>query len=837
MTYPMNIADSSLQVFLNSIDAITLITHRQKLYLANSSALLWLGSETKPGNSLWSMVAPTSRRLLLKAYVQLRSGEYETARLIVGLRLASKEAAEVEISIKTAPFLGEDFFTVSIHYINQVLQGNRSTQSLQATNSIVKNPVLNEIFFENRLVNNTLNQFLETLQMIIPYDSASIALFNKGKMEFIAARGLPNRVNLTELNISHESIIPKITGELVAVGTGEAQIVHDVLKSPSWIQIEGTEYIRSWMGIPLRFEESLIGILNLDHSEQNFFNNLYARYASAMAQQAIMAIVYTRLYQEAQQDIAERQRLQQVLIKNLINTETLYAAQQLLFETDYLSDCLNDVLQIISASLDNTQLLVIIFNTKTSELMHYLVHPEDSKDSWKIFTEALGLSHLAKNKMPPKDLLWREGEIRKLSDGQMAIGGVVNRRGLLLALRPDDAEPFSEMEHELIITIAAQMTIALENEMLYAELRQHSQQLERVVEQRAAQLAVEQRRLQAILDATAEGIFYMENFALQYANPAFCRMVGYSLEELYGKPLSFLRVMPEVSEQHNFNALLDKPLEVETGRNETRLRTRDGREFHAVIRFSLLGQPGENPVRMVAIARDISQERKLYFQRARFIANAAHELRTPLSSLMLRLHMLRKQPEKRNDHLDSLDKVTHYLRQLVEQLLDLSRFERGSIVLDRDTFVMQDLVNEAVQEHLPFAEEEGISVTVNLSPESISAKVDGTRIVQMISNLVVNGINYNRRGGSVKIDLRLEHDFVGNRNVIIELVDDGLGIEPELLPDDIFEPFSRPSQGNRKETGMGLALVKEIVHLHGGTIYASSRKDDGSRFYISLPLE
>jgi signal transduction histidine kinase len=204
---------------------------------------------------------------------------------------------------------------------------------------------------------------------------------------------------------------------------------------------------------------------------------------------------------------------------------------------------------------------------------------------------------------------------------------------------------------------------------------------------------------------------------------------------------------------------------------------------------------------------------------------------------MLRLHMLRKQPQKMSDHLDSLDKVTQYLRQLVEQLLDLSRFERGSIVLDRDTFVLQELIQEAVQEHLPFAEEEGIKLTTHLSPEPISAKVDGTRIVQMISNLVVNGINYNKRGGVVKLNLQLEKDFAGNRNVIIELVDNGVGIEPELLPDDIFEPFSRPSQGSRKETGMGLALVKEIVLLHGGTIYASSRKDEGSRFHISLPLE
>lgn len=834
MTKRMILTDTKLAAFLDSLDAATLIVHRQKIYLANQAAIKWLGTDKLAAQSYWSWIAPQSRPIVLEAFAALRSAERESAHLFINVNLPHRGSQEIEISVKSAAFLGQDYFTVSLRHFAQESLDSRKSQSIQVTSPIVKNPVLSEILFENRLVDNTLNEFLETLQMIIPYDSASIALITKGKMEFIAARGFPERIDLTALNLSHQQISSSIKQELLSK---QALIVDDVLDYPNWVHIDGTEYIRSWMGIPLHFEGNFIGVLNLDHSQAGFFNSHYARYATALAQQATMAIVYTRLYQEARADIAERQRLQQVLIKNLISTETLYAAQQFLFEAERLGDCLNDVLQIISASLDNTQLFAIIFNKKTGELLHCVERTGNEVAAWTAFREAIDQPKLPPKKMPPADLYWYDGEIRTLSDGRTAIGGVVNKRGLLLAVRDAELEPFSENDHELILTIAAQMTVALDNELLYAELREHSHQLEQVVEQRAAQLAVERRRLQAILDATAEGIFYMENFLLQYANPAFCRMVGYSLEELYGKPLSFLRVMPEVEEQHNFNALLDKPMEVETGRNETRLRTRDGREFHAVIRFSLVGQPGENPVRMVAIARDVSQERKLYFQRARFIANAAHELRTPLSSLMLRLHMLRKQPEKSNDHIESLDKVAAYLRQLVEQLLDLSRFERGSIILDRDTFVLQELLQQATQEHFPFAEEEGISLKIQMPDEPIPARVDGTRMVQMLSNLVVNAINYNKRGGMVSVDMRLESDFVGNRNVLFEVADNGIGIEPELLPDDIFEPFARPSQGTRKETGMGLALVREIVHLHGGTIYANSKRNEGSRFQISLPLE
>src|SRR5690606_36600948 len=98
------------------------------------------------------------------------------------------------------------------------------------------------------------------------------------------------------------------------------------------------------------------------------------------------------------------------------------------------------------------------------------------------------------------------------------------------------------------------------------------------------------------------------------------------------------------------------------------------------------------------------------------------------------------------------------------------------------------------------------------------------------------GINYSEKNNTVTVTMSTEEDRIGNKNAIIHVIDEGAGIEAELLPDDIFEPFSRPSGGSRKETGMGLALVREIATLHGGHVHANSILGEGATFRVSLPL-
>lgn len=684
-------------------------------------------------------------------------------------------------------------------------------------------------------VKKTLHTVLEQMRQIVPFASASIFLLREGRMELLAEMGIPTEAKARVLEaVPSFSTLP----QLRVNNNDGIVVIPDVKQDTSWYAVEGMEYIQSWMGIALHYQSDVIGILNLDHSEANYYNENHVRYAKAVAGQAAIAIANAQFYEQAAQEIASRQEAQNILIQNLIHTETLYWVLRHLFEAEKLTEVLPHVLNMLSATIEDTDFVLVVFEPEYGQLL-YLLHSEHATlDVWQTFQSISGYSHLPFKKMPTHDFDWTEGHAHEFADGRKAFGATVWQRGMLAGVRKDaSVEDFSQANIELLITVANQLTIALAHEEYNNRLHDRSQQLQRLAENRAHQLNLEQKRQAAILDATAEGIFYMENFRIEYANPAFCRMVGYTLEELYGKPLSFIRVASDTSEKPNFSSLLEDRLEIEPERSETRLRHQDGTEFYASIRFSIIGQPGNDMLRLVAIARDISQERELYFQRARFIANAAHELRTPLSSLMLRMHMMKRQPDKLPQHLESLDTVVNFLKHLVEELLDLSRFERGTIELNRDHFVLQMLMQQAADTAAVFAEEQSITIELALPDEPIPIHGDGNRLVQLFGNLITNGINYNKAGGKVAVKMHTEVDHVGNRNVIIEVIDNGVGIAPELLPSQIFEPFARPSEGTRRETGMGLALCREVVHLHGGTIHARSTPNEGSAFRIMLPLE
>ncbi|MCA9913859.1 MAG: ATP-binding protein, partial [Anaerolineae bacterium] len=154
--------------------------------------------------------------------------------------------------------------------------------------------------------------------------------------------------------------------------------------------------------------------------------------------------------------------------------------------------------------------------------------------------------------------------------------------------------------------------------------------------------------------------------------------------------------------------------------------------------------------------------------------------------------------------------------------------------LERGEHVLQEIIAEAVTTNQPFAEKEGVTLHIEQPEEPIRMYVDRTRLLQLVSTLIVNGINYNYDGGEVRVQLRREEDTLGNSTIILEVSDTGEGIDAHLLPAQIFEPFVRPSQGTRRETGMGLALARRITQLHGGRIQAENDSNSGSVFRVIL---
>jgi signal transduction histidine kinase len=272
--------------------------------------------------------------------------------------------------------------------------------------------------------------------------------------------------------------------------------------------------------------------------------------------------------------------------------------------------------------------------------------------------------------------------------------------------------------------------------------------------------------------------------------------------------------------------------EVETGaicRDEIRLARKDGVLIDAGLTVSRSGDPADGTRPIVVVVRDISQEKALQGQQSRFIATASHELRTPITNLRTRLYLVQRDPQRMAEHLEVINDVTLRMQRLVEDLLDQSRFERGLILLNLAAVELQQLLSDVVRVQSAEAEAKDIRLSIRLTNGPQIVRADAERLTQVITNLVTNSLHYTPLGGSVEIGLA-----TANQQAIITVKDTGMGIAPENL-DSIFKPFVR---GNElvKGTGLGLSIAREIVELHNGTIWAESKLNEGSSFFISLQL-
>lgn len=396
----------------------------------------------------------------------------------------------------------------------------------------------------------------------------------------------------------------------------------------------------------------------------------------------------------------------------------------------------------------------------------------------------------------------------------------------------DLPDQFTDEHAQHLKAFADQIAIAIRNARLYEQVRQDAEQLELLVQERTAELDVERRRIQIILDATGEGVFYTEGLIIRYANDALYRVAGYRRDELIDKPGTILlRDQVSSRERRRLHTMIQELRTERIWRGEMRLQRQDGSPLDAGLTISLVGQPSDKPLRAVTIVRDISQEKMLQAQRSRLVAHASHELRTPITNLKTRLYLLRRRPDDLEYHLSILDEVTDRMKKLVEDLLDISRLERGAIPINRERLAVQPLIERIVQVQQPEAERKQQSMTLYLPPTALYVYADAERLTQVITNLLTNAINYTPANGSINV--RVETDASG-KAVLIHVVDTGIGIAHDNLP-HIFQPFFRVVS-EIEGTGLGLSIAKEIVELHDGKLEVRSAIGVGSTFTVQLAL-
>jgi PAS domain S-box-containing protein len=336
-------------------------------------------------------------------------------------------------------------------------------------------------------------------------------------------------------------------------------------------------------------------------------------------------------------------------------------------------------------------------------------------------------------------------------------------------------------------------------------------------------------------------------------NQASEEFYGYSREEAMGNKLEDLIIPPFMREGvvQAVQQWLDKGIVIPAG--ELQLQTKSGALVDVYSCHAMLGNT-RGECEMYCVDLDITQQKQaaLELQRTRdaaqaatiakneFLANMSHEVRTPLNGIMGVSQLIRTTAlsEEQLDYMNMLDSSARNLLALINDILDISKIEAGSLALNLTAFSPGKLLREVASIYEKQAEEKGINLEIKLADDLPAALIgDQLRLKQVLINLLGNAIKFTSQGGVTVTVSRLSDQPEGFL-LCFEVADSGIGMSIETMQ-KIFNPFTQADASTARlhgGSGLGLAICRRLSELMGGSIRVESSLGHGSRFSIELPF-
>lgn len=342
----------------------------------------------------------------------------------------------------------------------------------------------------------------------------------------------------------------------------------------------------------------------------------------------------------------------------------------------------------------------------------------------------------------------------------------------------------------------------------------------------------ERNKLAAILSGMKEGVLAVDaQERILHVNGLGAELLRLDVNRDLGRPIW------ECSRVTEANELLGQAI------RENRFLRREITAVSATrqriieLKASPLACEEGRPAGAVLVLNEVTDIRQLEAMRRDFIANASHELKTPLTVIRGLTETLHEEPQmdadSRERFIDKLNRQVGRLAGLVSDLLSLSRVEGDREQFEMETVDLLELAKTSYKENLPVAEAKGVSLRVQLPNYSIPVTGDRSALTQALENLLDNALNYTPKGGEVTLKAKIHEG-----QAVVEVEDTGIGIEPEDQL-RIFERFFRVDKARSRElggTGLGLSIVKHTVLSHGGEVSVESEPGRGSRFRLRIPL-
>lgn len=382
-----------------------------------------------------------------------------------------------------------------------------------------------------------------------------------------------------------------------------------------------------------------------------------------------------------------------------------------------------------------------------------------------------------------------------------------------------------------------------ELEDLNKELQLERDQIEIQVQQRTQQLKAERNKIAVTLASIVDAVIVVDlGRNIIIFNKAAEKLTGYKLTDVLGKPID--QVIKVFDKTQNLTLDTFCPISsddfegIAYHKEGLMLTGLNGKQTYVNVLAGQIKEGKDANVGCILTLYDVSKDKLLEEMKLDFVSMAVHELRTPLTSIKGYLYIyLRDYKEsldsKQSTLLSRINISTQRLVSLVENLLNVTRIEKGTLTLNLQPIDWVQNTAEIISEIIDQAKDKQVILDFIQPKQPLpNVKADKFRINEVLMNLLANAINYTRRGGKITVWIEKQ----GNE-IITHIADDGPGIPKEALP-HLFTKFFRVSgsleQGS-KGTGLGLYIAKSIVEIHKGKIWVESKLGKGSAFSFSLP--
>lgn len=381
------------------------------------------------------------------------------------------------------------------------------------------------------------------------------------------------------------------------------------------------------------------------------------------------------------------------------------------------------------------------------------------------------------------------------------------------------------------------------------------------------------------------------NHVIEYVNPSFSRISGYSQEEIVGRQYKFLKLA--MADEPEYEELWTALREGSVWHGENIDKRKNGELYWQEVSINPILDENGNTVNFVAIIQDISSRKKVEEElqelnlsleqkvmertselsitneflmkevvarkkhetelkqarneaekankaKSEFISRMSHELRTPMNSILgfAQLFSMGELSPVQRRGVDHILTSGNHLLKLINEVLDISKIEAGKLSLSVEQIKVKEAISEAIDLVHPLTINPQITIDyIQHVSDDLSVKADKQRVIQVLVNILTNAIKYNKKGGTVTVETFIEPgDLRENDRVNIAITDTGVGIAEKDI-NKLFVPFERLANTEMQieGTGLGLSIAKELTALMDGEISVQSKLGEGSTFSITLP--